>query len=374
MTMTVTIRSSANSKAWPKPKPNYQCRGAQRQRDVGQPQGGTIGQVLGLRSRFLSLPDQRDDLAQIGLVARLVKFEGHGTLAVNGPANRFLALDLIDETRLSGQHRFVKARSALHDDAVCRDPLAGLYQHAIAGFQLCNGDFFRSIIRFQAVRGCGQQLNQFFQSTRSPDYRLHLDPMSKEHDIDESDQLPEKHLAGETEHDGARIDECHRDRDADERHHSGAATRHFADEPGKEWPAAIDKYDSGEPEEHIAVAGEGHDPTQTEKVLDQRRKRKNGNCQYQRNPKPSAEIRYHRCVVVPGVAVSQKIMPQMFVNHVLPDSLFASGSTRLVGRCLMTMDTVRALCRLWCWLSIHSSVPCSAQRQLDRGDSTLPAR
>jgi hypothetical protein len=69
--------------------------------------------------------------------------------------------------------------------------------NAVAGFQLCNGHVSRIVIRLQTARGHRRQLNQSRQSGRGADHRLHLNPVSKEHDINERDQLPEEYFTGE---------------------------------------------------------------------------------------------------------------------------------------------------------------------------------
>jgi hypothetical protein len=148
------------------------------------------------------------------------------------------------------------------------------------------------------------------------------------------------------------LDERDRDDDGDERHHSGAAARRFADEPGKEWPAAIEKYDSGEPEEHIAVAGEGYDPTQAKRSWIKGESARTGivsTTETQNRRRKSATIAVWSCPAWPCPKRSCRIAYAREPR--LSDPLFASGSAHLAGRRLMSMDVVRGLRRLWHGLS-----------------------
>ncbi len=72
-------------------EPGGQRAEADDERNIGEPGGGTVGQILGARPRSLRLPHQVDDLGEIGLVAGRGHLDRHRPGAVDGAADRGFA-------------------------------------------------------------------------------------------------------------------------------------------------------------------------------------------------------------------------------------------------------------------------------------------
>jgi hypothetical protein len=70
----------------------------------------------------------------------------------------------------------------------------------------------------------GQAVNGYLlQGLGGTHHGLHFDPMPEQHDVHEGCQLPEEHLAGQSEYHGAAIEIGGGDGDGDQRHHPRAA-------------------------------------------------------------------------------------------------------------------------------------------------------
>lgn len=91
-----------------------------------------------------------------------------------------------------------------------------------------------------------------------PHHRTHLNPVTKQHDHDERHQLSVKFFPGTAERHGGREEVCGRVRQRDQSHHSGLALAQLGAEARQEWPTAID--DGREREQDVAIAGERQCP------------------------------------------------------------------------------------------------------------------
>ena len=147
MTITVTMRSSANAKLSPRASQTAKVAAPDAKRDVGQPERGTVGDVLGAGAGRLGPLHHVDDLGEVGLVAGLGDLDGQGALAVDRAADDVAAVALVDRPRFAGQHGFVEARSACAMIAVDRHPLARPDQDAVAGFELAHRHVLRLAVR-----------------------------------------------------------------------------------------------------------------------------------------------------------------------------------------------------------------------------------
>jgi len=105
-----------------------------------------VGQAGDGRLRPLRLLDEADDLRERGLAAHARSPEGEGSCRVERPADDLVARLIEDGDRLAGEHRLVDGRSALDDDAVHGDLLAGTHAHEVADGDGGDGD-----VRLHAV-------------------------------------------------------------------------------------------------------------------------------------------------------------------------------------------------------------------------------
>jgi hypothetical protein len=140
------------------------------------------------------------------------------------------------------QHGFVETRSALDDDAIDGHLVPRPDQYTVAGSQVADGHLVDGIVRAQAVGRRRQQADQRLQRPGGAHDRLHLDPVAEQHDVDQGDQLPEEHLAGQAKDHGAGVEEGDGDGQGNEGHHARAALGKLADKSLEEGPTAIEEY------------------------------------------------------------------------------------------------------------------------------------
>ena len=168
------------------------------------------------------------------------------------------------------------------------------------------------------MRGIWHQSGQFLQGRAGTDDRLHLDPVTEQHDVDQSDEFPEEIITGKSDDRRHAVNVSGGDGDADQRHHAGIAGANFLPQPVEKRPAAVEIDDTGQSGQNVSIACKAPPLAQAEHVLDHRGEGKNRDCQEQADPKSLSEIRHHLAVIVPGMAAMTGMRAMIAVfAHVL---------------------------------------------------------
>ncbi len=236
-------------------QPGGEGRDPHRDRGDREPQRGAVGEVLGAALGTLRLLDHVDDLGQIGVLSRAAHFELERAVAVDRPTDEFVALSLCHGARFAGEHGFVDVARALPDDTIGGDLLPGLDHQHIAFSDLRERNIFNRVafsgVGPFAVSSVGHETRQLLQCGGCRQDRAHLDPVARQHDIDQGGQLPEEGAPLESDDHGGGVGVGHRDRKGDQGHHPRRLLRQLVTHAGQERPAAV--------EVDAAADGE-HDP------------------------------------------------------------------------------------------------------------------
>src|SRR5215468_1221294 len=104
------------------------------------------------------------------------------------------------------------------------------------------------------MRSIWHQRGQFLQSRARTDDGLHLDPMTEQHDVNQSYEFPEEIVTGKTGHRRHAVNISGGDGDADQRHHARIAVTKLLSQPIEERPAAVEIDDTGQSSENVSIA------------------------------------------------------------------------------------------------------------------------
>src|SRR5262245_1293826 len=103
-----------------------------------------------------------------------------------------------------------------------------------------DGDLLRAAIAVEEMRGIGHQSSQSLQGRTGTDDRLHLDPVTEQHDVDQSYEFPEEIITGKPDDRRHAVNVSRGDGDTDQRHHTGIAGADFLPQPVEKRPAAVE--------------------------------------------------------------------------------------------------------------------------------------
>src|SRR5439155_1156868 len=97
-------------------------------RNEREPEGGAVREILGAGPCLLGFAHQLDHLREVGVGTGPPDFDGDRALAIHGAPDDFVALALLYQLGLAGEHRLVDARTTCDDQPVGRDLLSWLYE------------------------------------------------------------------------------------------------------------------------------------------------------------------------------------------------------------------------------------------------------
>ena len=223
-------------------EPDAEREGTRRERDDGEPEGGSIGQGLGPALGGLGLLHQPHDPGEHRVAPHAGDDHPQGSRFIDGATDDLVPGRLHDRAGLAGEHRFVHAPLPFPEPPVGRDPGTWADEEQIAGFERGDGDLFhdfRPTLSAHPFRRIRQELCEFGERPLRLGDRAHLDPVPEQHDGDEGRQLlPEGHPR-KAERDRGTEAEGDRDGQGDQRHHPGQAVFQFPDGSLEKGPSTI---------------------------------------------------------------------------------------------------------------------------------------
>jgi hypothetical protein len=276
----------------------------------GQEECRAVREGLRARARALGLGYEAHDAGEGRLLPGAGDFDAERARGVHRPRDDGAAGLFPERSRLPGDHGLVDLAGAVPDRPVRGNAGAGSHEHEIAVTKRRDGNGLGAVGHdpFGAIR---EELGELLKRSLRLGDRAHLDPVAEHHDGDQRGELPPEVHPREAERHREAPAEGHRDRQRDERHHAGEASRELADRGADEDPAAVgeDQY----PEQ-------GRDPSRRrrsaprrvpEPMLDHRRPRQGGDREQQRSQELAAEHldRVSRVRVVAGVAFGVRGRP-----------------------------------------------------------------
>ena len=122
-----------------------------------------------------------------------------------------------------------------------RDARSGTDQHQVALLECRHRNRLGLVAMVDALGGIGHQLGQLIERPGGLPHGAHLQPVTQKHDVDQRDQLPEEALAQVQELGGDAVDQRHRDRQRDKRHHARLALAQLGDGHLQERYSAIEQ-------------------------------------------------------------------------------------------------------------------------------------
>ena len=174
--------------------------------------------------------------AERGVLADGVELHPNGGIGRHGAGDHPVAVGSFDRSGLSRDHRLVEVGAAVHDQPVGRHSSSGPDEHDVTHGQVGDGDRFGSVVG-DPLGGVGQQLGERGERALGLTDRLHLLPVSEEHDDDQSDQLPPEVKIAPPDRGGQRGHVGDGDGQRDQQHHPRLAAADLGDATGEERPS-----------------------------------------------------------------------------------------------------------------------------------------
>src|ERR1035441_5901950 len=202
--------------------------------------GGTVGEILRVRSRSLRSSDEPHDAGQGGLLSDGRYADSKTTATGNRSRNDLAAWCLRDRPGLAGNHRLVNIGRALDDFTIRWNASSRSDKDDITHFQIRDWNGLR-VCAVYAWGGVWKQRGESIERTTSLGNGSHFEPMSEHLDRDQRCEFPPDFNLEETKGCGERRTKGNYDRQADEGHHSGLAVGEFAPCPAEDDEAAINK-------------------------------------------------------------------------------------------------------------------------------------
>ena len=181
-TATATIRACASRGSGPTVAQMTNAATATSDDGGHEPGGDPVGRPLDRCTGALGFGDHLHDAGQHRVAADLLGPHDERPGLVQGAADDGVAGGLGDRHRLPGHQRLVQRGTALLDDAVDRDLLAGADPQPVTDLDLVEGDLLLGAVGCEPVRGLRGQVEQRLDGTRG------LFPGAQLQDLAEQDQ------------------------------------------------------------------------------------------------------------------------------------------------------------------------------------------
>ncbi len=296
-TVTAATRREREARLRPECTPGDERQHRRRDHRRHEPAGHLIGQTLNRGSRTLCPRDRIDDPRQHGVTPHLIGAQHQSAALVDGTRDHARAFGFGDRHRFAGHHGFVDRGTALDDEAVDRDLLAGAYPQPIAGRDRIDSDVliampgdapggFRGKPE-QRTNGSGGALARP-QFQHLPEQDQHRDDGRRlEIHRDRAVHVPErrwKKLRRQRAHHA--VDVGHTGTHRDQREHVQLAVHHRAPAARKEWRARPQHHGSGERKRNPVRPCRGMRQAEMAAHLDREHRKR----QHQRDPEPPGHV------------------------------------------------------------------------------------
>ncbi len=195
--------------------------------DVEQQRRCTVSDRLSPRLRFLSLTNEPLNPTKRSVVADGCDLDSDGVVGCDRASDHVIAFGLRHWIGFSGEHRLVDLDAALDDPAIRGHSTSRPNQQPVADRQIADRNRRHISVVADAFSFVRKQFGQCSECSPGLTDRLHLLPMTKEHDHDEARKLPPEF---EIEDVGQRQDRCaegNGDRQGDQQHHARLALLGF---------------------------------------------------------------------------------------------------------------------------------------------------
>ncbi|GBE26057.1 hypothetical protein BMS3Bbin02_02350 [bacterium BMS3Bbin02] len=217
----------------------------------------SVGEKLGRRLARFGLGDQLHDAGQRGVIAACghLRSDCAGS-AVDRSCDDRGVNGLLHRSGLAGDQRFIEVGFTVDDHSVRRHACAGANQHDLARRELGGRHLGDGAVGRFDICGVRHELCERAKGARRLAYCAHLHPMAEQHDVDQSDELPEEVIA--EFHDKGEQGEAigHRDRKCDQGHHGGLSLLDLERRHVEERETAVEEDGRGDDGDDEAGTGE----------------------------------------------------------------------------------------------------------------------
>src|SRR5439155_20056336 len=135
-----------------------------------EPEGGAVREILGAGPCLLGFAHELNHLREVGVGTGPPDFAGDRALAIHGAPDESVALALLYQLGLAGQHCLVDARATSDDQPVGRDLLSWLDEHPVARLQGIERDLFDGAVGAEAMRLGREKPDQLVEGARSAEH------------------------------------------------------------------------------------------------------------------------------------------------------------------------------------------------------------
>ena len=166
-------------------RPCCKCSDRSHDDDWHEPRGHFIGKMLNRRARTLRLADHTDNLREQRVGADSLGFHDERAVAVDGATRHLVTLRLLNGHRLTGQHRLVDAGTALEDDAVNRNALAGAHAQVVTDLNLIEWNVVLTAVVVDSTRGFRREPKQVFDRSARTAASTQFQHLPEQHEDDD---------------------------------------------------------------------------------------------------------------------------------------------------------------------------------------------
>ncbi len=244
MTSTVTVRTTASS-TLPASSQATNVIDPSGRGDVEQNRRKAVGEHLGAAAAGLGVGHETLDPGQRRFVSDGVHPYTHRRVGRNRSGDDTIATLLGHGLRLTGDHRLVELCRAVDDHAVSRYAATRSHEDDVTDGQLVEADA-TDVVSVDHLGFVGKQFGEGAEGAAGLSDRLHLLPVTEQHDRDEEGKLPPELEIEPIQRGGNRRGVGDRDRHRDQQHHPRLTGADLSDPTGEEGPAAPPEHDRAE--------------------------------------------------------------------------------------------------------------------------------